>query len=171
MQDVSLPLPTKLFSLSLNAVKAKARPVLGISLWHQTDTQGALSNLTISYWKSVAHVHEYALGHKHRAALRWYIEQGEKIKHVGIFHEVYQVPKGGWEAVYVNWQPVLLGATSFLKGVEDGEKGAVEGEQKEGAEWISPLVDARVGDLRRSKGRMGRGLQKDILVEVDEIEA
>lgn len=65
-------------------------------------------------------------------------------------HEVFEAPKGMWEAVYINFQPTLLGATTYLK--KDGELQG--GEVKE--EWVSGLLDANRGTMRTSAGRRGQ---------------
>jgi len=64
-------------------------------------------------------------------------------------HEVFEAPKGMWEAVYINFQPTMLGATTYLK-----RNGALEG-GKVGDEWVSGLLDANKGRLRTSVGRRG----------------
>lgn len=64
-------------------------------------------------------------------------------------HEVYEADAGMWEGVYVNFQPTLLGNTTFLK--RGGTM--VGGEVKE--EWVRPLLDANKGVLRTSRGRRG----------------
>jgi hypothetical protein len=59
-----------------------------------------------------------------------------------IMHETYQVPAGKWENIYVNYHPSGLGATTYKVNVDGQEK------------WARPLIDARKGLLRSSKGRM-----------------
>jgi hypothetical protein len=70
-------------------------------------------------------------------------------------HEVFEADRGMWESVYINFQPTLLGATTFLK--RDGK--IVGGEVKE--EWVSPLLDANKGILRSSNGRRGTKDRKE----------
>jgi hypothetical protein len=65
-------------------------------------------------------------------------------------HEVFEAPRGMWEAVYINFQPTLLGATSYLKKGGKMEAGKVADE------WVSPLVDANRGLMRTSNGRRGQ---------------
>ena len=71
--------------------------------------------------------------------------------YVGIMHEVYEADRGRWESVYANFQPTLLGATTFVKKEGRLEGGVV------GEEWVSPLLDASRGQLRTSVGRRGGG--------------
>ena len=71
-------------------------------------------------------------------------------------HEVYEADRGMWESVYVNFQPTLLGNTTFLK--REGKMAG--GEVKE--EWISPLLDASKGRLRTSNGRRDLGDSKEV---------
>ena len=66
-----------------------------------------------------------------------------------IQHEAYEIPAGHWENVYVNYQPTGLGATTHKIDV-DGQ-----------GSWASPLVDARKGLLRSSRGRMAASAGND----------
>lgn len=72
-------------------------------------------------------------------------------------HEVFEADQGMWEGVYINFQPTLLGNTTYLK--KDGK--LVGGEVSE--EWITPLMDAGRGKLRTSMGRRGLGDKKEIV--------
>jgi hypothetical protein len=72
-------------------------------------------------------------------------------------HEVYEAPAGAYEGVYVNFQPSLLGATTYLK--KDGKM--VGGEVK--PEFVNPLVDANRGPMRTSNNRRGLKDRKDIV--------
>lgn len=71
------------------------------------------------------------------------------LNHMGINHEIYVADRGNWETVYVNFQPTMLGATTYLKRNGKLEGGVVPDE------WLSPLVDASRGKLRTSAGRLG----------------
>lgn len=59
-----------------------------------------------------------------------------------IMHEVYEIPAKHWETIYINYHPTSMGATTFRINGKDGT-----------TQWASPLVDARTGLLRTSKGR------------------
>lgn len=72
-------------------------------------------------------------------------------------HEVFEADKGMWEGVYINFQPTLLGKTTYLK--KEGKM--VGGEVAE--EWISPLMDASKGKLRTSNNRRGLGDKKEVV--------
>ena len=71
------------------------------------------------------------------------------LDHMGINHEIYVADKGNWESIYINFQPTMLGATTYLKRNGKLEGGVVP------EEWLSPLVDASRGTLRTSAGRLG----------------
>lgn len=102
--------------------------------------------MTVSYYRSLAHLHHFALGPSHRAGWNWWNKTVKEHPHLGIMHEVYTVPKNGWENVYVNYHPTGLAATTYkVKGAEGKDT------------WVSPIVDSRKGFLRSSIGRMGRG--------------
>jgi hypothetical protein len=55
-----------------------------------------------------------------------------------------------WEGIYINFQPTLLGATTYLK--KDGKLEGGEVKQ----EWVSGLLDANRGRMRTSNGRRGQ---------------
>lgn len=104
----------------------------------------------ISYWRSIDHVQAYAHSPLHRKAWLWWDKTLRQHKHIGIMHEVFEAPKGMWEAVYINFQPTLLGATTYLK--KDGKLQG--GEVRK--EWVSGLLDANRGLLRTGNGRRGQ---------------
>jgi hypothetical protein len=104
----------------------------------------------ISYWRSIAHVHAYAHGPLHRRAWLWWDKTLKQHNHIGFMHEVFEAPKGMWEAVYINFQPTMLGATTYLKK----DDGKLEGGEVN-PEWVSSLLDANRGLMRTSAGRRG----------------
>lgn len=102
--------------------------------------------LTLSYWKSAAHLHAYAHSPTHRAGWDWWAKANKSYPHIGIMHETFAVPAGGWENIYQNFWPVGMGEARYLVG--DGEEG---GEGR----LVSPLVEARGGMWRSMRTRMG----------------
>jgi hypothetical protein len=129
--------------------------VLGQTAFIRKDANGANENVLISYWRSLDDVHRYAHGPTHREAWRWWDATLKEHNHIGFMHEVFEADRGMWESVYINFQPTLSGATTFLKR---GGK-MVGGEVKE--EWVSPLLDANKGILRSSNGRRGEKNKKE----------
>jgi len=122
----------------------------GGSAWTSQDKNGATENLILSYWRSTEDVHRYAYSPLHRETWDWWNKHIKEVDHIGINHEIFEVEKKHWEAIYVNFQPTLLGATTYLRKGDKLIGGTVEDQ------WISPLVDARRGKLRSSAGRLGR---------------
>lgn len=122
----------------------------GGSEWTCRDPRGALEVLTISYWRSTEDVHRFAYGPVHRKIWDFWNSHHKELGHLGISHEIYEVPKHKWEGVYLNFQPTLLGATSYLKKGDKFIGGNVDDK------WISSLLDASKGRLRTSAGRLGR---------------
>ncbi|KAJ6022363.1 hypothetical protein N7460_012758 [Penicillium canescens] len=126
------------------------------SHWQSYDERGALENNFIAYWRSIGDVHRFAYGEKHRKAWDWFNSLSkERSDFLGINHEIFSSEPGQWEAIYGNFQPSLLGATTYLKKGDKMIGGTVEDK------WISPLVDARRGKFRTSAGRLG--WQPDVL--------
>lgn len=103
----------------------------------------------IMYFKSHEGVHAYANSPLHREAWAWYNKTLLAKGSVGIYHELYQVPRGNYETIYANMAPTGL-ATTMHKVYKEGETEAT---------WMSPVVDARSGLLKTSRGRMS-GLQQ-----------
>ncbi len=124
---------------------------LGGSSWTSQDKNGATEFLLISYWRSVDDVHRYATGPLHREAWDWWQATVKQNDHIGINHEIFEADAHHWESVYLNFQPTLLGATTFLRKGDKIIGGTVDDQ------YISPLVDARRGKLRTSAGRLGGG--------------
>ncbi|CZR61639.1 uncharacterized protein PAC_11536 [Phialocephala subalpina] len=133
---------------------------LGQSCLNKTDKNGANEFIFISYWRGLEDVHRFAHGELHREAWRWWESTLKQHNYIGFMHEVYEAPASSYEGVYINFQPSLLGATTYLK--KDGKM--VGGEVK--PEWISPLVDANKGPMRTSNNRRGLKDRKDIVDEM-----
>ena len=123
---------------------------LGGSNWTSFDERGATETSFISYWRSIEDIHSFGYGETHRKAWEWWNKlTKEESQHIGINHEIFAAGPGQWEAVYLNQQPSLLGATSYLrKG--DKEMGGMVGDT-----WVGGLVDASKGKLKGSAGRLG----------------
>jgi len=123
---------------------------MGMSAWlsigdRATNNQYA----TISYWRSIEDIHQFALSPIHRDAWNWWNKTVKEHPHVGIMHEMFEVPKhSGWEGIYVNYPPTGLAATTRV--VDSGKSAGVK-------EWIIPIVDASHGVYRSSRGRMAKG--------------
>ena len=64
-------------------------------------------------------------------------------------HEVFEAPRGLWEGIYINFQPTLMGANTYLKRGGKTEAGEVKDE------WVSGLLAANRGTLKTSNGRRG----------------
>lgn len=123
--------------------------LMGQTMFERKDERGAREFVFISYWRSIESLHDFAHSGLHRATWLWWEKNIKRMDAVGINHEIFQAEPGAWENVYVNFQPTMLGATSFLK---KGDK-VVGGKVDE--EWIHPLVNAKKGKLAKSSGRLG----------------
>lgn len=122
---------------------------LGQSQFYSPDERGITQTMLISYWRSIEDIHAFAAAPSHAATIKWWNEtaKNESLDHIGIAHEIFEAPRRKWEAVYLNFQPSNMGATSYLK---KGDKliGGIVDDQ-----WISPVVAAK-GRLASSKGRL-----------------
>ena len=79
-------------------------------------------------------------------AWKWWNVYFKQWSHMSIYHEMYSVPKGNWESIYVNSHINGLPSTR-VKG-DDGL-------------WRSPIVSASSGLLKTSAGRMSRSKATD----------
>lgn len=124
---------------------------LGQTAYTTTDNRGAIEIMGLSYWRSIEDIHNYANGPTHMDTVKWWNDMSKKnpegMKYIGISHEIYEAPKGKWEAISLNFQPTRIGATTYLKKGDKMIGGVVDDS------WISPVVDAR-GKLWTSKGRL-----------------
>jgi hypothetical protein len=62
--------------------------------------------LYLSYWKTLEGLHKFAHGSVHMKGQMWW-DAGAmtKYSHIGMMHEVYEVPRGNWENVFHNFRP------------------------------------------------------------------
>ncbi|PBP26689.1 putative transcriptional regulator [Diplocarpon rosae] len=139
----------------LNGGADQENGFLGQSAVTRRDANGATEQIFISYWRSLSDIHAFAYSSTHLEAWRWWNSKIKDLDHIGIMHEVYEADAGMWEGVYVNFQPTLLGNTTYLR-----KEGTLVGGEV-GEEWVSPLLDANRGRLRTSNGRRGLGDQKE----------
>ena len=134
------------------AANAPESGYLGSSGWTSRDERGAAELMTISYWRSTEDLHNFAYGPSHRKIWdKWnQLSKEGKVSHLGISHELFEVDRHKWEGVYLNFQPTLLGATSYLRKGDKFVGGNVDDQ------WVTGLMDASKGKLRTSAGRLGR---------------
>jgi heme-degrading monooxygenase HmoA len=122
---------------------------MGQTSFERKDERGAQEFVFISYWRNIESLHDFAHTGLHRDTWLWWEKNLKRMDAVGINHEIYQAEPGAWENVYVNFQPTMLGATSFLKKGKKVVAGQIDDK------WIHPLVDAQRGKLAKSSGRLG----------------
>lgn len=129
-----------------NELEAKADEynLHGLSTYNNVSaSQKASEILIIMHFKSNEDVMRYSKSSLHRKGWEWYTKIVKQHPHLGIMHELYEVPAGSWENIYVNIAPSLM-ATSRHKIVDE------EGNDK----WISPLVEASRGKISSTAGRL-----------------
>jgi hypothetical protein len=123
---------------------------LGASIYIGNERATANEIMILAYFRTYEGLHAFAHapGGVHREAWSYWNTQvmakgkTEESRMFSIMHETYQIPAGMWENIYVNYHPSGLGATTYKVDVAGQDK------------WASPLVDARKGLLRSSRGRM-----------------
>ncbi|KAL1311291.1 hypothetical protein AAFC00_001475 [Neodothiora populina] len=78
-------------------------------LGQQRSTKNTI--MSIMYFKSAADVHAFAESPVHRDAVTWWNRIVGAHPHLTIFHELYQVPKGNWESIYMQSAPIGVADT------------------------------------------------------------
>lgn len=80
---------------------------------HDTsDTEGTTVQW-ITYWKDLAGLQKFASATPHRTG--WQGWNAGKYPHVGLMHELYNVPKGSYEAIYGDFPKWGLGEYKLSK--------------------------------------------------------
>lgn len=94
-------------------------PVLGKSDTMTMPTPGGGNALiTMSYWKSIEHLHAFAQGPSHKLGWDFWSKTNKQWPHIGIMHETYAVPAGSWENVYQNHHPIGMCESTALQFLE-----------------------------------------------------
>jgi Domain of unknown function (DUF4188) len=97
--------------------------------------------MVVQYWRSFEHLETYARARNHAHWPAWvaFNKRVGSNGDVGIWHETYLVPAGGYECVYNNMPPTGLGAATSLvaaagrKATAAGRAGVREERYPEGA--------------------------------------
>ncbi|MCJ1285888.1 hypothetical protein MMC26_005230 [Xylographa opegraphella] len=105
--------------------------------------------LTLSYWKSIEHLHAFARGPTHRAGWDWMNKQLKNSHSLGIMHETYMAPYGHWENVYANFRPFGFAQTKHLVHNTKTESG-------ESRKLVGAQIETRGTRLGGMYTRMGR---------------
>ncbi|KAF8850542.1 hypothetical protein BDZ45DRAFT_731496 [Acephala macrosclerotiorum] len=118
---------------------------LGYSDYNANDVTKQGNLLSVMYFRSVEHVQKWAHGKVHREGWEWWngIQGTGKTDCITIGHEIYSVPAGNWENIYVNSKPYDFGATQHAIKTAGVER-----------KWLCPLMDANK-TLKNHSQRMG----------------
>lgn len=98
--------------------------------------------MTTFYFRSLADVDRWAHSAVHREGWNWWSKVRKEHKHLSINHEVYEAPRGKFENIYDNSEPMGFATTQYQVTDENGEE-----------KWASPLVYAEKGQLANGSGR------------------
>jgi len=112
------------------------------------------TTVTLSYWKTLDGLYAFTSAKAHMNGQLWW-ERGamDEYPHIGIAHEVYEVPAGNWENVFHNFKPFGISATTYPVPSSVGET-----EKNGSTRWISGLRSADGKEWKDSRARMGRRL-------------
>ena len=91
----------------------KAHPELGFL---GGDTWFGRTTISLQYWRSVAHLMDYATSRtgQHLPAWKAFTRRVGDSGDVGIWHETYAVKEGAYETIYHNMPPFVLGRVGTL---------------------------------------------------------
>lgn len=83
---------------------------------------GAVNGVSIQYWKSFQHLEDFARSNKwsHLPAWREFNRLIRDSGDLGIWHETYMVPAGGFEAMYGNMPAMGLAAAGSMVPIGAG---------------------------------------------------
>jgi hypothetical protein len=83
---------------------------LGTSSYVSTDDATKPVGLQIIYFKDLEHCYKFAhSAATHRKGWEWFNGMGKGVECVSIAHEVFDVPRGRWENIWVNAKPYGFG--------------------------------------------------------------
>ena len=129
------------------------------ALWEDSEAADTGKQvLMLSYWKDLESLHTYAQSPLHRQALDLWNKRVKTHPHLGIMHEVYNVPKGGWENIYWNSPKTAMG--EFWDGTRCCARfdwaNVLVGQTNLYPNRTSPLVEAKGAQWGSMLARMGR---------------
>ena len=70
--------------------------------------------LTLSYWRSLEHVHAFAHSPVHRQAWDWWAHTRKQFPHIGLMHEAFESEAGSWENLYDQFAGVGMGEWTWM---------------------------------------------------------
>jgi hypothetical protein len=87
---------------------------------------GAVNGVSVQYWKSFQHLQEFSRSSKwsHLEAWREFNRLIRDSGDLGIWHETYMVPAGGFEAMYGNMPAMGLAAAGSMIPIDAGSTAA-----------------------------------------------
>jgi hypothetical protein len=87
---------------------------------------GAVNGISVQYWKSFQHLEDFARSNKwsHLPAWREFNRLIRDSGDLGIWHETYMVPAGGFEAMYGNMPVMGLAAAGSMVPIGAGSTAA-----------------------------------------------
>ncbi|KAF2872105.1 hypothetical protein BDV95DRAFT_492969 [Massariosphaeria phaeospora] len=123
----------------------------GDSLGTRNGDDTGTTMIWLSYWKTLDGLHDFAHAKAHRSGWLWWERGAEKkYKHLGIMHELYEVPAGSWETISANFKPFAFGNAKFpvVETAQDGKQ--------ETLRYVSGLRGAKGKEWKSAEVRMGR---------------
>ncbi|KAH1294000.1 hypothetical protein KXV26_005860 [Aspergillus fumigatus] len=118
--------------------------LLAVQNWRGSERDSGNTTLIKYFFKDVESIHKFAHEPLHKETWTYYNQHHPG--HVGIFHETFITKDGGYESMYVNCHPILLGRGEVkVNNRKDGTE-----------EWVGTLVSADTPGLKSFKARLGR---------------
>ncbi|GIJ91107.1 hypothetical protein Asppvi_010072 [Aspergillus pseudoviridinutans] len=118
--------------------------LLAVQSWRGSERSSNNTTLVKYFFKDVESIHKFAHEPLHKEVWAYYNQYHPG--HVGIFHETFVTTDGGYESMYVNCHPILLGRGEVkVNSRKDGTE-----------EWMGTLVSADTPGLKSFKARLGK---------------
>ena len=133
-------------AMSVDMMKRKDElGLISVSHWRANERESNNSMLISYYFKDAEKIQQFANEELHLGARNAYYAR--RPEHVGIYHETFVVKDGGYESLYGNCHPVLMGRGQVMVNPKEGEK-----------QWMSTLVSADTPALKSYNARLGHNL-------------
>ncbi|RYP79845.1 hypothetical protein DL770_006491 [Monosporascus sp. CRB-9-2] len=118
--------------------------LLAVQNWRGSERSSNNTLLMKYFFKDMESIHKFAHEPLHKEVWAYYNKH--QPGHVGIFHETFIIQESGYESMYVNCHPVLLGRGEVKVKIRE--------ESRE--EWAGTLVGADTPGLKSFKHRLGK---------------
>ncbi|KAJ6091768.1 hypothetical protein N7467_003737 [Penicillium canescens] len=140
-----LKISTKFLAMQQDILRRKDEfGLLAVQNWRGSERSSNNTLLIKYFFKDVESIHRFAQEPLHKEIWAYYNQHNPG--HVGVFHETFITKAGGYESMYLNCHPTLLGRGEVkVKNRKDSTEN-----------WMGTLVSADTPGLRSFKSRLSK---------------